>query len=48
MNGSEIMNYSDISSISGTSCGKWRVDTIYTGDHVVTTSTNPYLMTDYY
>lgn len=48
MNGSEIMNYSDISSISGTSCGKWRVDTSYTGDHVVTTSTNPYLMTDYY
>ena len=48
MNGSEIMNYSNISSISGTSCGKWRVDTSYTGDHVVTTSTNPYLMTDYY
>ena len=42
------MNYSNISSISGTSCGKWRVDTSYTGDHVVTTSTNPYLMTDYY
>lgn len=48
MNGSGTMYYSDISSISGTSCGKWRVDTSYTGDHVVTTSTNPYLMTNYY
>ena len=42
------MYYSGISSISRTSCGKWRVDTSYTGDHVVTTNTNPYLMTDYY
>ena len=45
MNGSEIMYYSDISSISGTSGiseGKLCVDTGYTGDYLVTTSTNPY------
>ena len=46
MNGSETMYYSDISSISGISSGKWCADTSYTGDYVVTTSTNPYLCTD--
>ena len=42
MNGSGTMYYSNISSVSGISTGKLCVNTGYTGDYVVTTSTNPY------